>query len=346
MNTSNNEYRMVTKITNNNTLEVDRPWSTSESVIFALRSRNLGVTESGHVSLGGGLMDTYTNTPIDGGGMLKLAGKLFLHNSGWHDTINGTVLNNNIWFSNTFLGENSGADFAVNGADPYSQLNTAVGFEALNDIDPTIGWGANTSIGAQSMHTNSGVAQYNVSVGARSLYEGGGSNNVAVGYEALSLGASSLGNNTAIGYNAGRSNAGEQNTYLGASTGASNSAGSGNVFIGYEAGKSAISGSNKLIINNTDNNQYNVLLYGQFNANPANAFLRINGGLQFGFGANDYRSGLTNTAGNGLCINLGAANNLQLFLINGAIICTRVVAAANCAGNDFDACCAAQGGCQ
>jgi hypothetical protein len=160
------------------------------------------------------------------------------------------------------------------------------------------------------------------------------------------LGASSLGNNTAIGYNAGRSNAGEQNTYLGASTGASNSAGSGNVFIGYEAGKSAISGSNKLIINNTDNNQYNVLLYGQFNANPANAFLRINGGLQFGFGANDYRSGLTNTAGNGLCINLGAANNLQLFLINGAIICTRVVAAANCAGNDFDACCAAQGGCQ
>jgi hypothetical protein len=350
MNIATGEYRMVTKVNNNDQFEVDRPWSiTSSNVSFSLRSRNLAVTETGHFSIGGGLMDTYTSAPIDGSGIFKLSGKLFLHNSGWNDWVNDVQLANSFWFSNTFLGENAGSSFAINDDQPYSQLNTAIGFEALKNLDPTSGWGANTAIGAQSMHNLSGVSQYNVALGARALQNGAGSNNVAIGFESLASGAASGGSNVAIGFNAGRTNAGQQNTYIGTSAGSTNSSGDGNIFIGYEAGKTAISGDNKFVISNTDDNQYESLLYGQFDpaAGTANAFLRLNGRLQFGFGANDYRAGLTNNAGNGLCINIGVNNNLQLFLINGAVICTRVVAAANCAGNDFAACCANQaGGCQ
>lgn len=361
-NNATGQYRMVTQINNNNQVIVDRPWCDSPGICdsstvtdFSYRSRNLGVLESGQLSFSGGLIDPYVNTPVGGTGMLYLSGKLFGHNSGWSSSLfentlanqtefnNDSSLNNTFYFSNTFLGESAGSSFAQDTGDLSAQLNTGVGYFALGAADRFSSYG-NTALGAQSLMSNTGA--YNVAVGTRALSDNTlGSQNVAIGFEAMALAPSSAGGNIAVGFNAGKNSIGSHNTYLGTSSGADNDNGSNNIFIGYGAGQSVVTGvDDTLVIDNQDSSQYNSLLYGQF-ASSGNPFLRINGDLQVGYGP-DYRQGKTVDAGVGLCIPLAANNQLQMFLVKGVVICTREIAAANCAGEDFADCCVAQGGCQ
>ena len=121
---------------------------------------------------------------------------------------------------------------------------------------------SNTAIGNLSLHSNT-TGQFNMSLGAEALYMNQtGSDNIAIGGPALRSNVS--GNqNVAIGTNA-----------LYASTG------SGNVAIGFRAGRFE-TGSNSFYIDNQDRGssageKSSSLLYGTFNATPANQTLTIN----------------------------------------------------------------------
>lgn len=347
--TGTNEYRKVVQIIDNTNLVVDRAWASSGTFAFSSRIRSLGILkDNGAISFNGGSIDP-TYGPVAGVSMIHLGNKLFIHNSGFSDNL-GSGINtagSNFYFSNTFIGEGAGSGFAADGSIPAGQLNTALGYFALQGSN-TDSY-ANTAIGGKALSNNQG--SYNVAVGSEALIDSTGSGNVSVGYQGSEtpfLSASSYNSN--LGYRAGASiSTGQRNTYLGAEAGSDATTGSENVFIGSEAGKSIVGNLNGyLIINNKDSNQYNSLLYGKFSTafdSRNTAFLRINGDLQFGYGANAVK-GKTIDAGGGLCINQGA-NNLQMFLVNGVVICTRAaVADCNAVGFDFAGCCAAQGGCQ
>ncbi|MGV6828437.1 MAG: tail fiber domain-containing protein, partial [Flavobacteriales bacterium] len=82
----------------------------------------------------------------------------------------------------------------------------------------------------------------------------------------------------ASGYNALNSNTtGDNNTAYGYQAGYNNISGSSNIFLGYLAGYDE-TGSNKLYIQNSNADEDNALIYGEFNNNV----LRVNGLLQFG----------------------------------------------------------------
>lgn len=343
------EFRRITSVINNNQIVVDRPWSSSGTFAFSQRIRSLGIfSDSGAISFNGGVVDA-TYGPVGGASTIYLGGKLFMHNSGFSDNLTGGTLSggSNFFFSNTFIGDNAGSEFIQNGGTPAGQLNTAVGYQALqgDNIDSY----ANTAVGAGALTSN--IGNYNVGIGADALVNNiNGVGNVSIGYSGGVVPFVEFNSyNTIMGYRAGVLNTGNRNTYLGAQVAEDATIGNDNVFIGSKAGKSVVGNlDGHLIINNDDASQYNSLIFGRFSDsanNRNNAFLRINGDLQFGYGANAVK-GKTIDAGGGLCINQGA-NNLQMFLVNGVVICTRAaVADCNAVGFDFAGCCAAQGGCQ
>lgn len=128
--------------------------------------------------------------------------------------------------------------------------NTAIGFGALNLN--TVG-GLNVAIGAAALSQQT-TGNYNIGLGFGSGYANTtGSGNVSIGAYALFSG-SATSNNLAIGFEAGRTNNG-----------------SGNIFIGNGAGKDATSVSNKLFIANT--NTATPLVYGDLSAD----FLAVGG---------------------------------------------------------------------
>lgn len=142
--------------------------------------------------------------------------------------------------------------------------NTAIGYEAMNHV--TSGT-SNVGVGRYSLNAVVG-GDSNVAVGTLSLYRVvGGVANTSIGHQSMQWLVS--GNfNTAIGYGA-----------LGAALG------SGNVAIGFNAGLYE-TGSNAFYVNNQDRtntagDKAGSLLYGTFNATPANQTLTIN--AQVGF---------------------------------------------------------------
>jgi hypothetical protein len=114
--------------------------------------------------------------------------------------------------------------------------------------------GKNVFLGTYAGGSNT-VGNRNVFVGLSS-----GVNNTD-GNENTSLGAAALYTNQTGSYN----------TVLGRSAGFSNQTGEGNLFLGYKAGYNEL-GSNKLYIENSDADNSNALIYGEFN----NDYLKLN----------------------------------------------------------------------
>jgi len=180
------------------------------------------------------------------------------------------------------------ADNRINGRETF---NTAIGNYALKG-SPTIEANTgtkNTAIGYATLYSN-GWGKENTAIGFTSLYNNVvGNENTAIGFESLfknksghqntaigrSAGYENLGNeNVFIGNQAGYYNDGNENVFIGNQAGYSNE-GNSNVFIGFQAG-STESDNDKLYIENSDANEYNALVYGEFDDN----LLRVNGKLE------------------------------------------------------------------
>lgn len=175
--------------------------------------------------------------------------------------------------------------------------NAAFGNQALNSN--TTG-NYNTATGTQALFTNT-TGYNNTATGYAALYYNTtGYNNTATGYAALytnstghentaygrdALGFNTTGQqNTATGYQALLNNTtGSSNTGDGYQAGYTNTTGSSNVMLGYQAGYYE-TGSNKLFIDNQhraseSDGRAKSLIYGVFDANPANQLLTINGNV-------------------------------------------------------------------
>ena len=188
-------------------------------------------------------------------------GKIFV------DSINSLSLGQNI-----FVGGYSGTHNSIG----YN--NTATGYSTLHT---NVFGSNNTAIGYNALLLNTGGS--NTAVGSYAL-----SSNITCGFNSA-FGTESLLNNigysnTAIGFDTLRSNtSGYLNTALGRDAGYTNQTGSNGVFIGYAAGKYE-TGSNTFYIDNQDRSttagdKAGALLYGVFNATPANQTLTVNAKL-------------------------------------------------------------------
>jgi hypothetical protein len=169
---------------------------------------------------------------------------------------NFTNLNNQV-----FIGTYSG----LNLSDPSSYGNTFLGMSSGEIISLSQ---ANTFIGYYSgSRINSGTD--NVFVGCNTGGSGSSSGNILIG--------SYAGNTLEAGDN--------NNIFVGGSAGYNNK-GSGNVFVGNNSGFSE-TGSNKLFIDNQPRGgesdaRQKALIFGIFDANPANQVLTINGNVGIG----------------------------------------------------------------
>jgi len=161
--------------------------------------------------------------------------------------------------SNTTGEENVAIGVQALTTNSTSSFNTAIGSFALQNTKK----GSNTAIGRSSLSSNT-LGEENVAIGA------------------LSSTDNTTGNfNTVIGNAAGRFNkTGNNNTFLGFEAGfisSLNTNKSGVIAIGYQAGKDR-NRNNSLFIENSNADENNALIYGEFDTN----LLRVNGELQIG----------------------------------------------------------------
>ena len=236
---------------------------------------------------------------------------LYFNTTGYFNTANGydALYSNSTGVGNTANGffalrsNTTGNNNTVNGAEAlYSNTtgnnNTANGEQALYLNTTGI---SNTANGYEALYSNT-TGSNNAANGDEALYSNTtGSYNTANGYEALYLNTIGF-SNTANGYEAlysnttGQSNTangvqalysnttGNYNTANGSEAGFSNSTGNNNVFLGYNAGYWE-TGSNKLFIDNQQraneaDARNKALIYGLFDADPANQVLTVNGTLK------------------------------------------------------------------
>lgn len=167
-------------------------------------------------------------------------------------------------------------------------INTATDFIGTVDNSDFIikrnnepsGWlhVSNTSFGRGALQNYGGVS--NTAIGTFSLRSTlSGAGNTSIGYSALNL-LSSGNENVAIGQNAGFRVNGDQNVFVGYNAGRSSPISllkSGSVNIGYEAG-ALEEDSNTLYIENSNADENNALVYGEFDTD----IFRINGSFQIG----------------------------------------------------------------
>jgi len=161
-----------------------------------------------------------------------------------------------------------------------------VNLGAYAGVDLTTG-AKNTNIGYYAGYGLTGgianTGSYNVYLGhSTGPYNTTGSYNVAVGGNTFNM-------NTEGSYN----------TVIGGSAGFLSTTGDRNIFIGNQAGSRQTTASNILLIDNRDrssaaNELTRALLYGVFDADPANQSLRINGEILGSVGAKIGDGGTTN----------------------------------------------------
>ena len=174
-------------------------------------------------------------------------------------------------YNNTAIGSN------VLSSNNTGYQNVAIGRYALvtnNSGHDNIGIGHAASISGTTCNANIAIGSYalrlnstgngNIGIGTSALYSNLGNENMAVGN-------SSLVSNTT----------GEKNTALGSQSLLSNQAGNSNVAIGYQAGYYETT-SNNLYIDNQSraslkDGRNKALIYGVFDADPANQRLVVNG---------------------------------------------------------------------
>ncbi len=152
---------------------------------------------------------------------------------------------------NTFIGDNSGS---VNTRNYTTFIGAFSGYQN-NNIQ-------NTFIGSFS-GAYCDMGSYNTFVGVNSGFETEGHGNVYLGYAAGKK--HQTGNrNVFLGYGAGlNTDSAANNVYIGQYSGDFNTNGSNNVYLGNKSGMYA-KGSNQLIIENTDNDSTQALIYGEF----------------------------------------------------------------------------------
>lgn len=173
---------------------------------------------------------------------------------------------------NVFVGDQAGYKLTI------GTRNVAVGNEASYNATVPIGL---TTMGYQAGY-NATNAQYNTAIGYNAhLGNQTGLYNTVIGAFA---GQGSAGNsndrNVFVGYRSGFViTSGDNNTCLGYESGKVWSSGTGNVCIGYQVGGSAPTGtsSNQLFIDNADNDEDNVIVYGEMDNHvmKLNADVRI-----------------------------------------------------------------------
>jgi uncharacterized protein (TIGR02145 family) len=184
---------------------------------------------------------------------------LYLNTNGYNNTATGiqALWSNGSGFNNTA----NGAWALMHNTNGNS--NTAIGYNALS---ANISGYSNTANGAWALYSNN-TGFHNTAFGVSSLYTNeDGTDNTAIGLDAL------FSNKT-----------GKNNTAIGISAGNSNTEGSNNVFLGSSAGYYE-TGSNKLFIDNQQrvnesDAREKALIYGVFDADPANQVLTINGNV-------------------------------------------------------------------
>ena len=230
----------------------------------------------------------------------------------YNDLINKpTILNNANYSTATGYmalksnagGQNTAYGYEALYSNTNANYNTAIGAKALHSNTTAT---FNTSIGANALYSNT-TAFYNTSTGAFALWSNSiGQNNTADGAHALysnttgqnitANGSKTLQNNTIGNYNTADGNQalysntlGNYNIAMGYQSGYTNSTGNSNVFLGHQAGYYE-TGSNKLFIDNQSrasesDAKAKALMFGEFNADPANQVLTINGNIN----ANNHR---------------------------------------------------------
>jgi hypothetical protein len=187
---------------------------------------------------------------------------MYRNTTGSNNTANGDYA----LYENTLGSYNSASGAYALYANTTGTSNTSIGYQGL--YTNTAGY-SNTASGARSLYLNT-TGNYNVATGYQSLYSNTeGVSNVASGYN-------SLGNNTTGSYNTA---SGHDSLYYVAT-------GSNNVAMGHSAGRYE-EGSNSFYVDNQDRgstagDKAGALLYGKFDAVPANQTLTINGSVGIG----------------------------------------------------------------
>ncbi len=172
----------------------------------------------------------------------------------------------------------NGQIMQTDGSGNLSWVTPTTGAQEINDLSDGKSDGSSVYLGDNAGNADTGGGNNNVGVGVDALLQDvDGDGCVAVGNSALRFVTDGY-QNTAVGSGAGRNtNHGDQNVYLGNQSGYNNVSGDGNVFLGFMAGYNE-TGSNKLYVDNSNANESNALIYGEFDNN----ILRTNGEFQIG----------------------------------------------------------------
>ncbi|WP_179021154.1 hypothetical protein [Winogradskyella forsetii] len=173
-----------------------------------------------------------------------------------------------------------GADSGIND-DDTANSNTGLGYQTLrNNTSGSL----NTAIGWSSLSSNTSGSN-NIAIGFLSMVSNEtGNGNIGIG-TSVNSGATDTDKNTIIGnYALFNNNTGSNNTVLGYEAG-NVSDGSGNIFLGHRAAANIGSSvDNKLVIENTDADENNALIYGDFgnDSSTTGNVLRTNSEFQIG----------------------------------------------------------------
>jgi hypothetical protein len=194
-----------------------------------------------------------------------------------------TAIGSDALFSNTTGYHNAAIGQGAMLHNTSGHYNTAVGMDAL--WDNTTGY-YNVAVGRDALcHVTTGYQNIGIGVGS-GFHLGAGIENVIVGDFAMYENIDGD-KNTAMGKSSMRNNiSGSNNTTIGNFALASNKSGSGNVVLGSEAGYYE-TGSNKLFIDNHHRGnealgRSSSLIYGIFDTNISNQYIRINGKIGSG----------------------------------------------------------------
>ncbi|HTZ17356.1 MAG TPA: tail fiber domain-containing protein, partial [Dissulfurispiraceae bacterium] len=189
--------------------------------------------------------------------------------------------------SNTTGNDNIASGYGALAANTTGNFNTALGTSTLRSqsYDPGAPWDAhNTAVGYQALYNNNPTSTangtINTAVGSLSMHENTtGMNNSALGVNALYSNQTGS-NNTAIGVNALNSSTGNGNTALGKDAGSiAGFTGSNNIYIGQSVAPASTSESNTIRIGSSITATYISGIYSYTASSGIPVYVNSNGQL-------------------------------------------------------------------